>query len=254
MNAATVVRLAPRFPSAPSVSTKPLKPGTGPLIVLCGLFGLSVMLIALVSHGGLDRVALFLGGVLIVLLTGLPVNVLTANERGIVRVERGALRFVPRRRMLALSIVLAALAIAIGLIAVTWAVSEPTEQFGSSRRFFSGALVIGGLGLLYLGQLLFSLRRPRGLQLTEFGLTGVRGGPAVHVPWSLLAEARAVDSGRGLVLRLQLEAGSPITVLWQHIGSDPNLVATIIEHYRTHPDDRALLEDAVTAVQRAEQG
>lgn len=52
------------------------------------------------------------------------------------------------------------------------------------------------------------------------------------------------------VLGLADASGGAHTVYPIYFGSDPVIVAEVIEYYRTHPEDRHLLADPLVALQR----
>ena len=119
-----------------------------------------------------------------------------------------------------------------------------------------GLIGVGALSALWLTQMLWALRRPRGLLVSSWGLRGVRGAPSVLLPWDYWRRAVAVASPNGARLVLQLESGGSVTIHGQYLGSDPNLVAAIIEHFRTHADDGDRLanaHDAIRCVEEAQQ-
>lgn len=114
-----------------------------------------------------------------------------------------------------------------------------TGAFGWSLPRAS-PVALGLVGLGFLLQQLWWLRTPVGLALTPDGVSGVRGVHPVTIPWDELRGADVVDS-RGARLVLHRADGGVQTVgaLW--LGSDPNVVAAVIEFFRAHPERRDLL-------------
>lgn len=226
------------------------RPGLA-LVAVCVVAPIPLIL-ALVGEGVLYRLAcaaLFP----VMLLFVFYGYALTASVRsGIVRLrgEHG-LRFVPPAAVIVLPFVIAAVGVVMGVLAVL-ALGQPGESFGRGPRTIWGVLVVGALAAAWLVQSLVGLGRTVGLRLSAWGLEGVRGGPAVRLPWGYLERAEAIPTRRGAALMLVLIEGNPLVILGQDLGSDPNVVAAIIEHYRTHPEDEDLLSDAVAAIRRVE--
>lgn len=67
----------------------------------------------------------------------------------------------------------------------------------------------------------------------------------------MLAVAR--PSSTGAQLHLELADGGVLTVNGVQMGSDPNVVTALVEHFRTHPDHRDQLTDGVEAVRTVEE-
>lgn len=109
-----------------------------------------------------------------------------------------------------------------------------------------------GASLLLVGQQLWALRTPRGLALSENGLRGVRNSKPVHLRWDDLAGAQAV-AAKQTRLHLILVGGGVIEVVPTWTGSDPNVVARVIEFYLAHPEHRAILATPREAVALVEQ-
>jgi hypothetical protein len=118
-----------------------------------------------------------------------------------------------------------------------------------------GGLAFIGLSLvalIWLGQLLWSLTVPPGLSLSESGLRGVRGTKSVNLDWDDLAGARVVfvkDSR----LVLDLTTGGAIILVPHYTGSDPNVMAAVINYYRVHPEERSRLANPRAALDHVEK-
>jgi hypothetical protein len=171
-----------------------------------------------------------------------------ATPRAVRLATDGVLRFVPSRHLAASYLFCAVVGLSPGLLSLVGGVSG---EVGPLRR---SPELISALALAWLAHQAWSLRRPSGLTVSPEGLTGVRHSKAVLVTWDELAGARAETTARGAVLTLDLVGDSPLVIPYIHLGSDPNLVAAIIEHFRVEADERALLAnglDAVIAVEEA---
>ena len=169
-----------------------------------------------------------------------------AVEHRVIRISsEGVLRFTPRRRLAASYLVIACAGVIPGTLSLVGGVGD----LGTLRR---SPEVLALLSLIWLGLQGWSLRLPTGLTVSPEGLSGVRNGGTIDVTWDQLASATATGGDRGSSLELGLADGGAVAVQGMYVGSDPNLVAAIIEHFRTHPDDRALLADAPEAVRAVE--
>lgn len=120
-------------------------------------------------------------------------------------------------------------------------------EIGYGRRT---ALGLGLLGLVFLAQQLWALRVPRGLQLTPEGLRGVRGVGRLALTWDDLGAASAVSTRSGAKLCLHVTGGGAHLLPRRLLGSDPDAVAAIINHYLRHPADRGHLSDPEVAIRR----
>lgn len=113
-------------------------------------------------------------------------------------------------------------------------------------------LVVGGAALAGLGQEAWALRIPDGLTLSEAGLRGVRGSTPVELSWDDLSHASVV-SVKGARLVLNLRSGRGIVVDPRRIGSDPNVVAPVIDFFLENPRHRAVLSTPVAALALVEE-
>ena len=99
---------------------------------------------------------------------------------------------------------------------------------------------------------LLALRLPAGLTVDEAGVRGVRGSKRIDVAWVDLVSVRALgDAGPQLVVHAKAEA--PVLVHAHAIGSDPAIVAAVIEHFRQNPSQRHELVSGRRAIQIVEQ-
>lgn len=112
-------------------------------------------------------------------------------------------------------------------------------------------LVVAGGAVVGLGQQAWALRTPSGLTLDERGLRGVRGSHRFELAWSELSSATIV-SAKGARLVLNLRSGGVIVIDPHRIGSDPNVVAPVIDFFLRNPEHRAALATPRAALALAE--
>lgn len=119
---------------------------------------------------------------------------------------------------------------------------------GAGLFRYSGPVLIA-IGLLGLTGAVRATRTPTGLTLNHEGVTG--SGPLVstiRVPWEDLEIVELGTERNVRVVRLydghgELHVLKPIL-----LGSDPIIVAETIEYFRSHPEDRARLNDPHAAL------
>ena len=101
--------------------------------------------------------------------------------------------------------------------------------------------------LVGLGLLGFVLHRgvpAAGLVVEVQGVHFTNGLSAVQLKWDDLLSPVLLNRRRNSVLSLELESGANFVLYPIYFsGSDPVIVAEVIEYYRTHPEDRHLLAD-----------
>jgi hypothetical protein len=209
------------------------------------------LVLAAVADGALYRLALVMfAAVLVLLIPYLFVLMLAVHRGGIQVARRGGLRFVASPFVIILPLLISTVGLIPGLLAVA-APAWTGESFGTGQGSIWWSLT-SLLSLSWLAQQAWRLRLPSGLRLSADGLFGVRGSSAVRVAWDQLGEVTAIPGPTGARLQLTV-AQSPIVIDAAMLGSDPSVVATIIEHFRTHPDDRRSLSDADEAIRRVEE-
>lgn len=214
----------------------PLHRGPHPLafaaVPVIAVFGL---LPALGSRDSVYRlVMLGLVGLFVLFVIGSVVLTRSVSE-GRVRIDDapGSLRFRPATGVW---ILFAATSAAMVALAIPATLSAGFEW--SLPR--ASPLALGLVGLGFLAQQLWWLRTPVGLALSPDGLRGVRGIHPITIGWDELAAADVIDArGAKLVLHRTDGGAQPVGALW--LGSDPNIVAPVIEFFRTHPEKRAVL-------------
>ena len=173
-----------------------------------------------------------------------------AQERGYVRIaDTGGLRFTPSRMLSVLPLAIAVTGSApLALRIVAAAVGE---EFGTGRGSI-WMVIASGASLIWLGQQVWSLRLPAGLTVSDDGVLGVRGAGAINCAWQDVAGFFIMQTATGdaLVIESPVRSFRPIPA--GPIGSDPAAVASILEHLRLYPADRARLvsgRDAIRAVE-----
>lgn len=142
---------------------------------------------------------------------------------------------------------------ALGLVSLArlWWAPEQWTQLGSYPRFM---IVFGPLmGLILIAQALWRLRRPAGLSLDERGLSGVRAGPRFDVMWADVAIASVAEGKKSRHLILTSADGrSGVAIPQSTVSGDVYAVATVINYYVQHPEERARLSDGLDAVRHVD--
>lgn len=227
----------------------PLLKGAAPGLAAAGILVLAVVGSAALGLGSSDTafrlVMLALSLMLAVMTVAIFVFGLSVSP-GLVRVDPASpwLRFAAPARVRALFTLGWVIAIIpAGITLATGASLTPTR---------GGVVALGVLGLVWVGQQAWSLRTPRGLTLSPDGMSGVRGMKAFTLRWDELDRAEAAWL-KGAKLMLRRSSGTAIVIESRWTGSDPNLVAPIIEHFRANPRDRGTLADPAAALLLVEQ-
>lgn len=250
----TSTLLRPRLTIVHPVSVLATSARSGLLYGTLGICAVGAGIVAIAGEGVLFRAdvglyAVFMG---LAMLYARALNGSTVP--GAIRVAEGALRFIRPRSAATLPMAMGVTSTTAGVLSLV-APAWTGEVFGLAAGFgpltvWLGALTL--LGAVWLVQQAWGLRLPPGLGVSALGLWGVRGGADVSLAWDDLESVSVVDSRTGARLAFALTDDSVIGVPRYDIGSDPNLVAVIIEHFRTHPEDREALGDADEAIRRVE--
>jgi hypothetical protein len=244
----------PRVVIDRAVAIRPAKDRTGLGYGALGAVALVSAAFVIGADGILFRAYMGLLGMVFCLAMLYMRALVGAAVRGSVRVAEGDLRFVRPRSVAALPLGMGALATmsgALSLVAPAWTGESFALSDGvGTQSLWAGVVALGGVVGLVIEA--WSLRLPTGLVVDESGLVGVRGGPDAQLPWERLESASVVTSSTGACLAITAVEGSVVTIQAPQIGSDPNVVAAIIEHFRTHPEDREVLGDAREAIRRVE--
>lgn len=225
--------------------------------VLLAVFGVGAFFAAFVALAAREQPGFSLMMVSLALLLGalgpIVVRWTSSVTEGRVRVAASGpgLRFLPRRSDTGLFTLMAVFGLLPAVVVLGFAAyGIPAQIGGGILRWSPYGLAL--LSLAWLAQQLWSLRIPAGLTVTEQGLAGVRGTARADLVWAGLTDVRAVFA-RGAKLVFTRLDGRTIIVEPRWTGSDPNEVAAIIEHFRLHPADRALLADPRSAIRRVEE-
>lgn len=236
----------------PPVSLRSRKANAGPVFALFGgAIGFS-LLVVLVDSRTPSRLFWLLMALLMAALLLFFWQWHIAVREGVVRVDRDhpTLRFRPRRSLAAVEFVAPAVLVVFGIANVV-AVVTLGEALGETRR----ARGIHWLALPALGYLVYLLwaRRVRpGLTLSVEGIAGVRRSKRVDSAWDDIASVTVRRRGYGAMLEITFVDGGRRMVEPERIGSDPNVVAAVIEHYLLSPEDRHVLVNPVAALKRVD--
>lgn len=249
--------MSPRLPvsGGEEISVFPRGRDPRPLAWLVIAFTIVPALIALVSDEPGTR--LILGALAVtVLVIGISTLVMFgAIGSRVVRVHDapGALRFVPSR---AATVPM----YAIGLALLLPGAARLTADASGMRLVQTSLLVtvapyvLGALGLVVLVLRLVRLRVPAGLTLTSKGLRGIRGQGELDWRWEDLARVGVVAAPAAKLSLLRVGSARPILAPPLALGSDPNLVAALVQFYLDHPSRRVMLDaGGPDAVRHAEQ-
>lgn len=250
-------RMTPRLPLLGGREVPVFPRGRNPRPLAWGVIATSVVvgLVAAVGDelsrrilfGALAVMLMVIGIALLVTFRGVVSRALTIDDRP------GYLRFVPLRvgsipvLFIAVSLLLPAgaqLFIDLNGLPMPW----------GPRLTRSGPYILGVIGIATLVVRIVRLRVPAGLTLTSRGLTGIRGCGALDWSWEELAQVSVVAAPAAKLSLLRAGGAPLITAPSLSLGSDPNLVAVLVEFYRQHPEHRDALDaGGVEAVRRAEQ-
>ncbi len=153
-----------------------------------------------------------------------------------------------------------ALALTLGYVGVVGVLvfsgSIPGEPLRTSRL----TLIIGGIGLILLSAgasmaflAVLTWQLPAGASLTLFGVSARTPFSWKASPWAEIDDVTVeLGSQRYVYLVLHRRDGRPIRVSAQSLGSDPNVVAAIIQFYLQHPQHRDALAEPEVAMKRFE--
>jgi len=244
----------PRLDIQISVPLRP--PGARPELAYLGL-GAGAFVAGAMAVGGsgaLYRTSMALMGVIFCLALLYVRGLVRAADPGHVRVAEGSLRFVRPASVAILPAAMSAAGAAFGVISL-FAPAWSGERFGLSGGAGPMALWAGAVGVastVWLAMQLWALRLPTGLAVSAAGLDGVRGGADARVAWEMIDAVHAEPSGTGARLAITVTGGSVLALHAHEIGSDPNVVAAIIDHFLTHPEDREALSNARQAIRLVE--
>jgi hypothetical protein len=249
----TTYRFAPRVPHVNRdefATPKRKKPRLGLALV----FGVAVVLGYVVwgfaSPSWSTRLAMFGIATTLALVFWWVVELFEATTRGRVTIlTESTLRFVQTCK-------LAILPWAVGIVGLTpgfaLAVGIANSHAGWDRREQAVAATIASLAVAELGRLLRGATNPRGLEVSAYGLKGVRYGPDVDIPWENVRSVTALRGGSGVKLYITTAHGKAFAVPAWVLGSDPAPVAGIIDHFLDRRKYRPLLDTAWDAIRHVE--
>lgn len=218
---------------------------------LCLVPAISFTIAAADSGLGFRLLMASLGVMMLVLIAALLLR-WRGLRPGVIRIARaGELRFVPSRGH-RFGLIVVPLAMLLPVLAIVVVNARDLPMQASSSRFMA-LLPIALLvtSIVSLAMIVWSTRIPVGLRVGAAGLTGVRGGGAINIAWDDLADAAALG-GRGHNVVFTTRAGGTVVLDAHHLGSDPAIVAAVVEHFRRQPGDRGSLAGGVGAVATVE--
>lgn len=175
-----------------------------------------------------------------------------ALRSGTIRIaDEGELRFVPPGVIRAgnMGVAIAFLIPAVASLIITL-LDLPTQQ-GFSRLTVVGPYLLAAVGIWLLVKEVLSERTPAGLQVDADGLSGVRGTKRVDLRWEDLENATAFGRHGPKLMLLSRNQG-PLILESHHFGSDPAIVAEVIEYFKANPTQRAQLVDGAAAIRTVE--
>jgi hypothetical protein len=207
-------------------------------------FALLGALLILAVGGPIPKITL---GALVLILAGVVIlvtrldNALAARE---IRFESvsGRLGFVGARGIWTGSLVLGIVGIVPGAAALL--LRESTEPIRSVLPILAFSLLALGLVM----QQLRGLAAPTGLRLDVTGVRGVRGSKRLDFEWNEIAGASTQPSTGLAQLVVTSVDGSAVAIDPRYFGSDPNIVALVINYFVAHPDQRSALVDPKAAL------
>lgn len=221
---------------------------TAPFIWLLGAFPLIGIVVALADER--SGLKLFMSGIAVtflIMIVGLYARN-RALRTGVIRIESDSeLRFMPPPYLW-----IATLAVTVGLIipGLTMVLIDvfdlPMMQLNTRLTTFV-PLALGVGAIVAFAYQLWSSRVPAGLTVGPERINGVRGTKRASITWDELVMASTLGD-HGPKLLLVTQAKSAVVIDAHHLGSDPAIVAAVLEYYRTHPRERARLSNGAEAI------
>ena len=189
----------------------------------------------------------FVGAWLIVMLL-LELRWTRPKTVSVVANTEGAVFAPPWAALLTMNLVLGLVLLS---LAQLWLVPEQWTYLPNYPR---SIIVFGPLmGLAVIAEALWRLRRPAGLTLSERGLTGVRAGPQFFLPWAAIGSVSVAEGKKRRLLVLTAADGpGMVAISGGLVGGDVYAVATVINYYLHHPEERGRLSDGLDAVRHVD--
>jgi len=237
----------PVIATSTRIAIHPAKAKPALAMALFAVFGAALLVAAAVADGTYFRIALAFVALIAIVTVFLVRSFAEAVRPGVIRVAAdGPLRCVPPRSVFVWPMVLALVGTVPGIMFVLARLAG--EEFGTGRRRSIALVVIAVVALGWLGMQVWALRQPAGLTISPRGLRGVRGAKSFDVEWEHVASAAAVEHRGRAQLELRFANSGPVSVPSPLLGSDPNVVAAIIEYFRMHAEQREALASSRTAI------
>lgn len=242
------VRRRTRLPVRPSAAAGSTANQERLALLLCGGIAAFSFAVAVRADAAPLRV-LMLGLAAFAILLHFFVKIMhRSTPHGYVRFNtEGPLTFRPPGAFYGLQFAMAGLATGVGLVNLYL---DPDVLAGRGRL---GVLALVGVGLVWLVAQLVALRAPTGVRVDMNGVTGVRGLGKRTFTWAQLSAMTARPHGRFVALEaIDVHGRATHMGTSYHLGSDPAMVATVINFYLGRPEDHHLLMDPEHAIARAE--
>lgn len=244
----THVRLSSRTPAGAGHAASGARPASPAMLyVAIGMPALIAAGVALATEDPALRLVLAAVAVMMAMFLGYLRTLVSATAPQRVRARAdGPLTFIPPAALDRWPFPIAGTGLLPGVIAATF---DPTILSGQGAVWI---WAITGLSIGWLAQQAMALRIPRGLEVSESGLVGVRGATRLRLTWDQVGEVTTRPAGRdGELVIDSTEGGTFINA--SRLGSDPAVVAAVIAHYRDHPQDRQMLAAPLPALRHVEQ-
>ena len=238
----SAVRLTPRIVDggAPVVPLLAANYSPGPAVAVFGI-GFAIGLAFAIFHSDVHfRIMMAAVGVVMGLLLAILIVLQNAMHARTVRVDEHSegLRFSAPIALDILFWIVGTVGLVPGIVVIAGA---------GSQRGSVAFIVLSLIFVAWIAQQFWALRTPRGLTLTPTGLIGVRGTARINTTWANVERVELVYV-KGARIVLHLQDSAPVTLDPRYTGSDPNVLAPIVNYFLRHPDDRAALADPRAAI------
>lgn len=243
----------------PTIPTdgRPILPNGGPssvlFLALCLVPAIAIAIAVVDTRSGFQLFMGSLAATMSVLIVALYFR-MRGLRAGAIRIDaEGGLRFAPPRshRVSLIAVPLSLLLPVAAMLSIR--VLDLPTQASSSRLMAAMPFVLTAVAAGSLALVAWSMRVPAGLRVSEHGLVGVRGSKPVDLGWDDILGASPAGQ-HGPRLRVRSAAGGDVIIDCHHTGSDPAVVAAVIEFYRLRAALRRGLGDGRAAIQAVETG